>query len=395
MEDGFSSIDNHSSPSTDLSTLQDISNSRTAMTEIQKTQNESKLRAVTSDIVSMGAGRSGLSSQILEQCKILNGLLNVDPRSSTEASVSSSKTSTADFSQSTLSVVPPQEITPWSVDRIAKSLPELPSVRDQELEVAAFSHSGVVSNPSLQSYERLEWVGDAYVYLISTLLISATFTSHLPGKCAQIRELLVKNETLAEYARLYGFEARVRLPAEFIINKASKHSAKDSGRVKVLGDVFEAYVAAVIFSDPEAGVERVSKWLKDLWSITIADRIRDNEYRNMARQAKNVDVRNLNPKDTLVREIGAKGIKFSYRDAAPERKDPITGHPIFTVSVHLDGWGEKGLQLGIGSDKGKKDAGMKAAEMALANEEMMEVFRAKKRAFDKTIKPHQSSTEGR
>ncbi|KAI9742442.1 MAG: hypothetical protein M1818_003976 [Claussenomyces sp. TS43310] len=294
---------------------------------------------------------------------------------------------------------PPAVLSPWSSAGIATTLPELPAVLDADLEVAAFTHSGVVSDPSSQSYERLEWVGDAYLYLISTLLISRTFVTHPPGKCAQIRELLVKNETLANYARQYDFVRRVRVPPEFSFHRSSEapkksipkeYKAKDTGAVKVLGDVFEAYVAAVILSDPEQGVERVSQWLKSLWSRTVADRIHDEEARSAARKAKAPDLRKLNAKDTLVKEIGSKGVKISYRDAAPETKDPETGHPIFTVAVYLDGWGEKDLQLGIGSAKGKKDAGMNAAEMALADENRIRIYREKKKAFDDAMKLEQA-----
>jgi ribonuclease-3 len=285
-------------------------------------------------------------------------------------------------------VPPPLSLTPWISASIPTSLPALPSIKSPALEAATFTHSGVTSNAGALSYERLEWVGDAYLYLISTLLISSTFTSHLPGKCAQIRELLVKNETLASYARKYGFEKRARLPLEFLEDNHKGYRAKEAEKVKVMGDIFEAYVAAVVLSDPEQGVDRVSSWLKSLWAQTISKQIKDQERLN--EKAKGIPAgdfsANLNPKDLLSRTIGAKGVKLTYRDAGPETKDPTTGFPLFTIGVYLDGWGEHDKQLGIGKALGKKDAGMKAAEMVLVNKKLMTLYGEMKRVHDEKLK---------
>jgi ribonuclease III len=278
-------------------------------------------------------------------------------------------------------VPPPLSLTPWTSVSIPTTLPALPAIKSPALETATFTHSGVASNPGTVSYERLEWVGDAYLYLISTLLISSTFISYLPGKCSQIRELLVKNETLASYARHYGFEKRAHLPPEFSDNNHKGFRAKEVEKIKVMGDIFEAYVAAVVLSDPEQGVDRVSSWLKTLWAQTISKQIKDQERLNeKAKAIPAGDVNaNLNPKELLTRTIGAKGVKITYRDAGPEEKDPTTGFPLFTLGVYLDGWGEHDKQLGIGKALGKKEAGMKAAEMALADKKLIALYGEMKR----------------
>jgi len=244
-----------------------------------------------------------------------------------------------------------------------------------------------VSNASAQSYERFEWVGDAYLYLISTLLISSTFTSHLPGKCAQLRELLVKNETLANYAKHYNFEARARLPAEFRNDGNGKFSASSKAtrteKVKVMGDIFEAYVAAVILSDPKDGVNRVSAWLKSIWAMTLSKEIREQAIRT----SQNLEPgSNINAKDRLSKEIGCKGVKISYKDAGPEEKDPETGHPIFTVAVLYHNLGEREVQLGIGKAKGKGEAGMKAAEAALKAIFVIKELKAHKTVVDERVR---------
>ena len=331
----------------------------------------------------------------LSQCKALRKTLR--KKRNPVSSASTSTTVAAPTSGKILNghavenlpyVPPPLSLTPWTSSSIPTTLPTLPAIKSPDLEAATFTHSGVTSNPSTLSYERLEWVGDAYLYLISTLLIFSTFTSHLPGRCAQIRELLVKNETLASYARRYGFEKRARLPPEFLDNNHKGYRPKEVEKIKVMGDIFEAYVAAVVLSDPEQGVDRVSSWLKSLWAQTISNQIKDQDRLNeKAKAIPNGDVNaNLNPKEMLLRKIGAKGVKITYRDAGPEEKDSVTGFPLFTVGVYLDGWGGHEKQLGIGKALGKKEAGMRAAEMALANEKLMTLYGEMKRVHDEKLK---------
>jgi len=140
------------------------------------------------------------------------------------------------------------------------SLPPLPPILSPALETAAFTHASLY-NPNTTSYERLEFLGDAYIELIATRLIYPAFPTLPPGRMSQKRELLVKNETLAEYALAYGFDKRAKLPRDFWGLGAGR------GKLwtKTMGDIFEAYVAAVVLSDPKGGFELVETWLQELW----------------------------------------------------------------------------------------------------------------------------------
>jgi ribonuclease-3 len=298
----------------------------------------------------------------------------------------------------------PFSLTPWKSSTIPLILPPLPEILDPTLEASTFVHIGCGSGkPTELSYERLEWVGDAYVYLISTLLISQTFPSLPPGKCSHMRERLVKNVTLAEYSRKYGFDKRVQLPEHIL------KTATELERTKVLGDIFESYVAAVALSDPADGVRRVSEWLKDIWGMTIAKEILHEERNGMwldsplwrlrgkAEPVQQISttgqVAPLNAKEQLQKLLGSKGVQLAYKDAAPEKKDPKNKLPLFTVGVYLTGWGEKDKMLGSGRANGKKDAGMKAAEMALANRKMMKIYTDKKKVFDEQMELEKAALE--
>jgi ribonuclease-3 len=290
--------------------------------------------------------------------------------------------------------VSPFSITPWKSSTILTSLPTLPKVLDPTLEASAFVHQHLGSNkPTDLSYERLEWVGDAYLEVTATLLISQTFPALSPGKMSQLRERLVKNLTLADFARRYGFDKRARLPSHM-------SNLNSYEMTKVLGDIFEAYVAAVILSDPTDGVRRVSEWLKELWGQTLQKEIIDEErsafkldspmwrLRGQVGPPEKIEIVDktqivpLNPKEQLQAALGAKGVKIRYEDVGQVKKDPKNKLPLFTVGVYLDGWGEKNKLLGTGQANGKKDAGFRAAEFALSNKKMMKAFAEKKKVYD-------------
>jgi ribonuclease-3 len=292
----------------------------------------------------------------------------------------------------------PFSVTPWKSSTNPNSLPELPEVRDPTLAAAAFIHvscgSGRVTD---LTYERLEWVGDIYLELTATLLIAQTFPSWNPGRSSQCRESLVKNVTLAGFAKRYGFDKRARLPADFT---SGQHKHKSEDLTKIYGDIFEAYTAAVILSDPTDGLRRAQEWLKDLWGQTLQKDIIQEErnafkvdnpmwrLRGEVGRAEDITAIDksqpvpLNPKDQLQKMIGAKGIRIRYEDLGPPKKDPSNKLPLFNVGVYLDGWGEKGKLLGSGKANGKKEAGMKAAQMAMQNQKLMKNYIEQKKVVD-------------
>ncbi|KAL0941015.1 nucleolar rnase [Colletotrichum truncatum] len=281
-------------------------------------------------------------------------------------------------------------LKPWTSADIATSLPPLPQINNPVLETAAFTHQGMVKNKGDLSYDRLEWLGDAYVELFSTCLIFQTFGGMPTGKCAQLRELLVRNANIGEYATKYGLLERAILPPEYDPNSQVRIKAKPQEVKKVRGDLFEAYVAAVILSDPANGLSRAAEWLRALWSRTIQDQIRAADKKPDVRMVKELgttsepaEVVTIAPKVRLSQTIGAKGIQIRYEDMPNgNKKDKYNNKlALFTVGVYLDGWGETNKLLGTGSDLNKKEAGQKAAQVALNNKKLMKVYQEKKAAM--------------
>ncbi|KAK7747987.1 hypothetical protein SLS53_001239 [Cytospora paraplurivora] len=290
-------------------------------------------------------------------------------------------------------------LTPWSPADIAKTRPPLPAVLDPALEKASFTHAGVTKADNERSYEQLEWLGDAYLYLMSTAYIYMTFP-HLPhGEMCHIREVLVRNSTLGEYAKQYGLNKRAILPIEYDLNgRRGGTKVNDKERAKVLGDIFEAHVAAIILADPVAGVARTASWMKALWSMTIHDYIKKRSRPQPPLVAPVMDsvpsaaiaspslqsVLQQPPKfkDKLSAELclSKPRVQIEYRivDDSRKNRDPLTNAPLFTQEAVLVGYGET-VRLGVGTAKKKTEANDKAAENALSNKKLINTYKERKR----------------
>lgn len=251
------------------------------------------------------------------------------------------------------------------------TLPALPPILDESLNQAVFTHQsrihGHKSTKLHLSYDRLEFLGDAYIELIATRLVFPLYPHFPAGRLSQQRELLVKNETLAEYALAYRFDEIARLPSSF---KAQSPKEK----TKVLGDIFEAYVAALIISNPETGYQTAEIWLNALWTPKLG-----------AQSSRETRVSDPNAKADLGRKVMGKGIKLEYRSEAPTQVVRKEGKEWYQMGVFLTGWGWENKRLGGGSGLNKQEAGNMAAMDALGGSLTAEVEMVK-RAFDKKIR---------
>ncbi|KAL6860308.1 hypothetical protein ACO1O0_004335 [Amphichorda felina] len=221
------------------------------------------------------------------------------------------------------------------------------------------------------------------------------------GRCSQIREQLVRNITLAGYFREYSLMSKAQLPQEIFRNSSvGRGRSSDKDLVKTQADMFEAYVAAVIVSDPENGLSNCVNWLKGLWSRTIQDQIVKAERDAPAKQAQETSAtsttRAITPREQLASLIAVKGVLIQYKDMpGKEKRDKNLKLELFTVGVYLTGWGENDLLLGWGTALGKKEASQKAATRALENKKLMKLYAGKKQAFLEAQRVAQGGDEDR
>ncbi|KAL8659643.1 MAG: hypothetical protein Q9202_007025 [Teloschistes flavicans] len=252
--------------------------------------------------------------------------------------------------------------------QIYESLPKLPPILNSKIAEVPFTHQGTVISSNVAedcsniSYERLEFLGDAYVELIASRVLFPRFPDFSPGKLSQTRQLMACNETLAEFSLRYGFDRRARLPS---VMKRKKGGVEDKSWTKLMGDIFEAYVAAVVISDAEKGFATVENWLIELWQPLLASRV-------------DPEVADSQAKQVLATKIMTKGSKVSYNEERPPQLSDLKGMSIFFVGVFYTGLGYTDFCLGSGKGANKAEAGFDAATKALRHPQIKAIVAKKK-----------------
>jgi len=278
--------------------------------------------------------------------------------------------------------------TPFTV---AKNLPALPEILDPKLAESPFRHKSHGYDRSSTvadiTYERLEFLGDAYLELLASRLIFHHFPALQAGSQSQIRELLVKNETLSEYARLYGFQDRVQVADLETMLLEAKHRG-NKGLNKILGDVFEAYIAAVVLSDPEDGFARAEKWLTVLWTPKLLEVGELRKFRNPSIN-KLLQPEGADPKaeysptakadlQKRIQGYEAKLVYAPYKDSVELKGDQLGQNRHF-IELRLTGYGYEDKLLGQGEGKNKVEAGNWAAIEAMYGENQAVVEECEKK----------------
>lgn len=237
------------------------------------------------------------------------------------------------------------------------SLPPLPDI-DEKYVDEVFTHVTVSANTN---YDRLEFLGDAYIEVIASQLIYERIPTLPAGRMSQLRESLVKNETLGQYTVLYGLDKRLK---QF---KRIQNESKQAAWLKIKGDVFEAYVAAVVLSTPD-GFSTVKTFLTQLWAPKVDAVVAEPRA-------------SLKSKEELGRKLLGKGVTISYVD----EREPVIhygqGKETYYVGVYLTGWGWENQYLGSGKGLSKGVAGQEAAAAALKNHPLIDEIVAVRNAF--------------
>jgi ribonuclease-3 len=232
----------------------------------------------------------------------------------------------------------------------AKDLPPLPPITEPHLHEAVFTHQSVHINnvTALQGidlgldYERLEFLGDAYIELMASRALYNRFPQvDVPQLCSW-RERLVENLALGKFSEAYGFPDRLK--HKTLWDKDSKAWRK------VVADLFEAYVAGIVLSDPENGFSIAEKWLDELWAPQL-----------LGFQEKIIE--NPRARDDLQKLCFVTHIELKYREERPMVHEQ--GVQRFFIGVYLTGWGYEQEWLGSGEGQNKAQACIAAATDAL------------------------------
>lgn len=122
---------------------------------------------------------------------------------------------------------------------------------DYNLVETALTHSSYIYDRGLKytaCYERLEFLGDAVLKLITSEYLYRTFPEADEGKLTQIRSVIISDEVLA------GIAMEINI-ADYI--KMSESEARDGGREKhsILACAMEALLGAVYISGGYKDIE--------------------------------------------------------------------------------------------------------------------------------------------
>lgn len=133
--------------------------------------------------------------------------------------------------------------------------PQLPQIED-----ARILQDALWPGESSHNFQRMEFLGDAYLQMVSTHILYNRFPGSREGPLSDMRSKLVANIPLCEYARLYNFNTLI---------------TTGSPTWKNLADSFESYVAGVVLSDPGGGVKKLQQWLAALYEPKMEEMARN------------------------------------------------------------------------------------------------------------------------
>lgn len=133
--------------------------------------------------------------------------------------------------------------------------PPLPVIQNEAFRRQVFTLDTPQNNGDPNAhYQRLEFLGDAYLEIVVTRILFDRFPGIREGPLTRMRQNMVANRVLANYGAIYKFPEMI------------KEISKDASiNWKLLADCFEAYIAAVALSDPSNGLETLMKWLSELY----------------------------------------------------------------------------------------------------------------------------------
>ena len=197
--------------------------------------------------------------------------------------------------------------------------------KDEKLIKTALTHSSYSNEHGDESYERLEYLGDAVLEIVCSDYLYNN-TNYTEGQMSRLRSLYVCENALYEYSKEINLSKYIRLG-----------NAMEEANKTIVSDVFEACMAVIYI---ENGLNKVKKLFNEL-IVPYIERQEDflMDYKSLLQESvqtvkKSVEYR-------LVNESG------------PSHKKT------FEVEVVIDG-----LVYGKASGPSKKEAEQNAAKIA-------------------------------
>jgi ribonuclease-3 len=214
--------------------------------------------------------------------------------------------------------------------------------KNRQYLVEAITHRSYargVRNDEVDSYERIEFLGDAVLGLAVTAYLYRRYKGQREGNLTKMKATLVNERSLSRVARKLGL-------GDFIYLSPEEEQGGGRTRRSILADACEALFGAVYL---DAG-------LPD--AIRLVDRLILNNPEQFLE-----DPDQINYKGELLEHYQSKGLGMPrYETIAEEGSDH---EKTFTVRVRMEG-----KVIGEGTGKSKKSAEQRAARAALDHLEL-------------------------
>ena len=209
--------------------------------------------------------------------------------------------------------------------------------KDENLLFTAVTHSSYANEHKLHKIhhnERLEFLGDAVLELISSEYLFHQYPQMPEGELTKLRAAVVCEGSLAELSRKLGV-------GRCLLLGKGEESTGGRSRDSILADAFEAIIGAICM---DGGMEAVTKYIMGFMEERI--------------ESTKSNFRNLDCK-THLQEVIQKTSKVPLKYAIVDEHGP-DHNKVFVAEVTHDG-----AVLGKGSGKSKKEAEQNAANDAL------------------------------
>jgi len=198
----------------------------------------------------------------------------------------------------------------------------------------ALTHSSYANETSVESNERLEFLGDAVLGFIVARLLYDMFPDAAEGKLSKMRSAIVSRMNFAHFAR------ELKIDKQILLGKGEENTGGRKRQSNLAG-AFEAVIGAVFI---DGGYKKV--------------------YSIVSRLLKNC----LNGKEEIFKDYKTKLQELAQREykKVPKYKVVLEEGPphdkFFHIEVKL---GRKSLGMGVG--RNKKQAEQAAAKEGLEN----------------------------
>lgn len=208
---------------------------------------------------------------------------------------------------------------------------------NKDLLRQAFLHRSYLNEhpkEPLDHNERLEFLGDAVLELVTTAHLYHTFPDKPEGELTAYRAALVNTQSISQAAQTLGMN-------DFLLLSKGERSDTGKARSYILADTFEAMIGAIYLDQGyDVAADFITRHLLPSLDTILTERLWQDSKSHLQEKAQ--DKRSITPEYRVLHETGPDHDK------------------VFTMGVFLE---EE--QIGEGKGSSKQEAQQSAADDAL------------------------------